>query len=339
VVRTLIAEWGFMKQHLENLLTKHINFATGTVQQASRSQNYVRDVLLNRRETDVDFPWLVDGDFLSGSYARGTKIYPLDDIDILMILDGEGFFAWKGGVRLDAVVRGGGTPGTPVGRLTNEYGGISSARVLEAFREVLGETYPASEIRKDGQAVNVWLDSYGLGLDVVPAFHIVPRDGGRELYYIPQGAGSTQWISTNPKIDARISEQLHAKHGRLLKSIVKLLKYWNTEVNAARLRPYHLEVVIWRTFDNHPGVISLEQGIRHFFDTAEGYIAGECKDITGVGEKNVDHDLDFSSRQATLASIRDCKAALTLASIQSALGMHDDAVKNWRKVFGSNFGN
>lgn len=327
-----------MKQHLESLLAKHINFAPGTVQQASRSHTYLRDVLLNRRESDGDFPWLIDGDFLSGSYARGTKIHPLDDIDIMMILDGEGFFAWKNGVRLNATVRGGGVRGTPVERMTNEYGGINSARVLEVFRDALRVVYPGSEIRKDGQAINVWLDSYGLGLDVVPAFHIVSNDGGEDLYYIPQGSGSTQWISTNPKIDARISANLHERHSKLLKSIVKLLKYWNREMNAGRLRPYHLEATIWRVFDQHPGVSTLEQGVRYFFDTAESHLAYECKDVTGIGEKNLDHDLGYEDRQATLVAVRSCKSALGMASVQSALGREDAAIQSWRSVFGNKFG-
>ena len=63
---------------LQELLDKEINLAQGRVSQGSTSHTYIRTLLANRRTTDPSFPWILDGDFLSGSYARGTKLHPLD---------------------------------------------------------------------------------------------------------------------------------------------------------------------------------------------------------------------------------------------------------------------
>src|SRR5690242_548687 len=77
----------------ENLLARYGNVSLPQISQASKSQTYIRDLLVNKSRSDASFPRFIEGDFLSGSYARGTKIFPLDDVDIMMVLDGRGLFA------------------------------------------------------------------------------------------------------------------------------------------------------------------------------------------------------------------------------------------------------
>ena len=250
---------------LEKQLSK-IGVSQAQRSQGSRSHQHVRGLLDNKWQNDPTFPWLTDGDFLSGSYARETKIHPLDDIDVMIVMDGAGLYAIRLGKILDAEVRGDGTAGNPVAEYTyGSQGLISSKTVLESFRDALKESYPNSSIRRNGQAVNVRLDTYGLGLDIVPCFHIIPRDSTRDFYFIPQGGESHEWMTTNPKIDAEICDTLEKRHGHMFKAVIRLLKHWNEVHNASRLRAYHLETVAAYVFHNHPGRIQdYPGGMRYF---------------------------------------------------------------------------
>jgi tRNA nucleotidyltransferase (CCA-adding enzyme) len=85
---------------LQELLDGEINLTQEHISQGSKSHTFIRDLLANKSEKDSEFPWLLEGDFLSGSYARGTKLHPLDDIDIMVIMDGEGLTPIDKGIRL-----------------------------------------------------------------------------------------------------------------------------------------------------------------------------------------------------------------------------------------------
>lgn len=319
----------------EKLLGK-IGVSQAQRSQGSTSHQYVRGLLDNKKENDDSFPWLTDGDFLSGSYARGTKIYPLDDIDVMVVIDGTGLYAHQNGQILDAEVRGDGIVGNPVNNLTyNIQGHISSKMVLEKFRDAIKESYPNSEIRKDGQAVNIWLDSYNMGLDIVPCFHIIPRNGGRDFYYIPQGGDNHGWMTTNPKIDAEICDTLDQRHDSKFKPVVKLLKHWNDIHNNSRLRSYHLETIAAYIFHNHPEKIqNYPAAIRYFFNNAGTYLQNTCSDMTGLGGA-VDTYLQPEARRLTLVKIEEAKK-----SVNNPLGalLPVNELAGWRKIYGNNFG-
>lgn len=321
----------------ENLLTK-IGVSAAQRSQGSTSHQYIRGLLDNKWQNDSSFPWLTDGDFLSGSYARETMIHPLDDIDVMMVIDGHGLHAISNGQVLDAEVRGDGAVGNPVNNMTfGPYGHISSKLVLEAFRDAIKESYPNSHTRKNGQAVNVWLDSYGMGIDIVPCFHIVPRDGGRDFYYIPQGGDSHQWISTNPKIDAEICDAVDLKHGKKLKAVIRILKHWNEVHNASRLQGYHLETVALNVFYNHPSQIQdHHNALKYFFDNAAPWLQKECADNTKLGGP-IDTYLTPENRRLTLVKVAEAQQIL---NTHGSLGLiaPNNLISGWRKILGNTFG-
>src|SRR5258708_5198553 len=49
---------------------------------AVRSQNHLRDILLTGQ-----FASRITKSYLSGSYARDTAVYPLDDVDIIFVIN------------------------------------------------------------------------------------------------------------------------------------------------------------------------------------------------------------------------------------------------------------
>lgn len=321
-----------METKLQEFLDKEINLAQTHVSQGSTSHTYIRNLLNNRRYTDSTFPWLVDGDFLSGSYARGTKLHPLDDIDVMLVLDGTGLIPI--GINTTHYVRGNAEgKNSPVHAHLGYDNLLNSHSVLDAFQKALAQSHADSKITKNEQAINVKLMSYNLGIDIVPCFHIKPNDvTQQDFYYIPLGNGSPGWLKTNPKIDAAISTRLHEKHNKKLKSIIKLLKYWNREKNADRIRSYHLETVAWYIFHYHPSSItSMSGGLRYFFNNARPYLENSLAEISGFGGF-VDTYLTPQDRQASLAILDRAKSSLQTMGLLTPIA-------GWKTVFGDKFGN
>lgn len=319
----------------EKLLAEKINLSASHISEGAKSQNYIRGLLTNKSLEKNNLPWITDGDFLSGSYARGTKIYPLDDIDVMMVLDGTGLFPIQNGAQLDAVVRGGGVMGSPVHQHTNESGYISSIKILDVFKKHLQASYPDSEISKDGQAVNVWLDSKKLGLDIVPCFHILPSDGSQDFYYIPYGRGSDMWKTTNPKIDQLICDHLHLRFDKKLKPVIKLIKYWNQNYNNGRLRSYHLEAIVWYVFEEHQSSITdYLSALKYFFANANNFLASPCPDPTRLGGE-IDTYLDSASRRLSMQKIVETQQSLSSAFLFN----NRLQIINLKKIFGNDFGN
>jgi len=321
-----------IESKLQEFLDREINLNQGHISQGSKSHTYIRDLLANKHITDSSFPWLVEGDFLSGSYARGTKLHPLDDIDVMIVLDGAGLIPV--GLNATHYVRGNSEGiNSPVHNHLGLDNLLNSHSVLEAFQKALAQSHSDSTIKKNGQAINVKLKSYNLGIDIVPCFHIKPFDATqKDFYYIPIGNGNPGWLKTNPQIDEAISKMLHEKHNKKLKSVIKLLKYWNREKNADRIRSYHLETIAWYVFHNHTSSItSISEGIRYFFNNARPYLENQLNEATGFGGF-VDSYMLPQDRQLSLAAFDRAKAAIQSAGLLAPLS-------GWKILFGDNFGN
>jgi hypothetical protein len=322
-----------IETELQEFLDKEINLDQARISQGSRSHTYIRDLLVNKRITDPTFPWLLDGDFLSGSYGRGTKLHPLDDIDVMIVLDGTGLIPV--GLNTTHYVRGNAeNKKSPVHNHLGSDTLLNSHSVLEAFHKALAQSHSNSTIKKNGQAINVKLDSYNLGIDIVPCFHIKPLDATqKEFYYIPLGNGNPGWLKTNPKIDADISTTLHNRHNKKLKSIIKLLKYWNREKNADRIKSYHLEAIAWYVFHNSPSTISaISQGIRYFFNNGRSYLESQLYEPTGFGGI-VDTYMTPEDRQASLVTFDRARTAL------NSMGLITANTQSWKAILGDKFGN
>ncbi len=321
----------------DDFLSKEINISEAQRAQGSTSHLYLRGLLANKSETDSTFPVLLDGDFLSGSYARGTKTHPLDDIDVMMVLDGSGLVVVEKGVYPNVDVRDGDLDLNPLIQHLNSDRHLGSKTVLQLFQTVLNESYPNSAVSRDGQAINVWLEAYQMGIDVVPCFHIIPRDGSQDYYYIPNGT-SDDWMRTNPKLDKAISDRLHVKHNRRLKGLVKLLKYWNAEKNSSRLKPYHLETMVWHIFEGHPNAVtSYREALKYFFKNATQQLVNDCPDVTKMGGP-VDKYLSAENRQKTIENISAINQKLSPLGGLLPIPIEVE-LSAWRYVFGDSFNN
>lgn len=346
------AKAGTVANAFEKFLDKEINISKWTRSLASISQNHLREFLSTECRRDPTFPRLLsnaDKDFLGGSFARHTKTWPLDDIDVYLPLDGLGLFYTQNGFRLPYTVVSDVSDGVlrrnPL--LTPRWMNgpfISSAKLINEFASVLRRHYPKeTDVHPNGEAVSVRMSQGatkpgdGLGYDVVPCFLLKPDNPDEwPFYLIPDG--SNGWLRTNPRIDARISDKLHADNSKVYRKVVKLIEYWNSTWLNGTLGSYYIELTVARAFlernDGGECIRSISFGVALGFWAVDQAVqrGNQIAWIPNAppvepGELNILQRLLLSSTAAEARSAWQLEQA----------GRTIDAILTWGKVFGSSF--
>jgi hypothetical protein len=331
---------------LDDFLEKEINISKALRTKASESQNHLRDFLCSEASRDSDFPAILsnaDSDFLGGSFARHTKNWPLDDIDVYLPLEGWNLAYLSGGRRLPYVVRSDCPRSFNPLLLPRWMDGIyvSSARVVSEFAKVLRRHYPAgTKVSPNGTCVTVRMthgetqDSDGLGYDVVPCFSLKPDDPNElEFYLMPDGGGG--WMKTNPKLDTEISDILQDFHGKFYRKVVKLIKYWNQVQFDAAFSSYYTEFAICQVFlackTANQFIDSVSQGLALGFEALwTAYKSGDQTSwIVGAPAIRRPYLTDLQVKKLDLGQSR---AALAWEYEQAGRG--EDALRHWSLVFG-----
>lgn len=198
---------------------------------AQRSHNYLRDVL---RTGNMDERIL--GCYLSGSYSRHTAIAPLDDVDIIVLID----------------------PAKWPSRFFYRF--PSPLAVLETFERAIRYRYPTSAIRGQRRSIGLLLQK--MDLDVVPA---IPESPESDTIWIPD-AEQGEWLVSSPKVHKDAATQVNKARGELFIPLVKLLKHWNSRLpDSTRLKSFAIETLAVRIF-REVRFDCLAEGALLFFD-------------------------------------------------------------------------
>jgi len=247
----------------------------------------------------------VPSSFLSGSYARYTKIFPLKDIDVIMVRNRE-----------------------RVG-LTSDGSGVPAVQALNEVVEAVRRAYPSSAtITKQARSVNVQLSGRDFGFDLIPAWLRRP-DG----YWIPD-AESASWLPTDPDAHARFMTQANERCGGKLKPVIKMLKHWSRN-NYDLLGSFHLELLCARAFESWelPNYqIGMATSLVYLRDHASEQMVDPI-----YGISRVDKALS-TAEQVKLANriIGDASNALDTLTMENG-GRHSDAIEKWKYIFVNGF--
>ena len=215
-------------------LLKEIEPSRAKTEGAQRSHAFFRDLLRTGQ-----FANRVVDDHLSGSYPRETAIHPLEDVDIIFVIDPN---HWQ----------------TSFATLIGSQPDPDA--VLGSFQQAIRYRYPESSVAMQRRSVG--LRMYHLHIDVVPA---IAHESKRDHIWIPDRR-ECEWIVTGPKVHARHASAANEKHGGRFKPLVKLLKYWNRGLpSTAQLRYFTIETIATRIFSVYR-LDSLEDGLLKFFD-------------------------------------------------------------------------
>lgn len=207
---------------------------------ARRSHNYLRDILdqgnMVRKVVDS---------YLSGSYPRDTAIRPLDDVDIIFVINPD---AW---------------PKNGFGFLFSEH--PDPEAVLKTFMKAIRYRYEDSSLRIQNRSVRLKLNH--LNIDVVPAIDLGKNNG----HILIPDREEDDWIVTAPKKHSEIASAINQRQEGRFKLLVKLLKFWNVNLPAtAHIKSFAIETIACRVFQKIR-LSSVEEGLLLFFDFIAGF--------------------------------------------------------------------
>ena len=237
--------------------------------------------------------------FLSGSFARKTAIRPLNDIDIVAVLD------------------------------PAHHGGVDK-RPLACLRElqgVLDRLYPNKEHPiLQGRSVHIDFAGTGIGFDVVPAFL---DDAESDVYLIADRARD-RWLRTNPKRHAALSTEANERAGKKLKPLTKAVKRWRMDARCPA-RSFHLEVLAWGVLTSPP--TSWVGGLATLFEGLADGVLHLCPDPAGLGP-DLNEGLDRGVARAQLKEA----ARLARAAADAAAEKRDPAAHYYlRRLLGEDY--
>jgi len=302
---------------------------------ARKSRDNLCSELKALSDKKVDFPRLTGSCQSFGSFSRRTKIRPLDDIDLLVILNGRDTRETSTSTAYQywLYLKSGDAPLAP---FNDGHGYVSSIKVLNRIRDRLRDVsdYYKADIKRNQETVRLELLSYDWVYDIVPAVGIVDSNGNTLYYLIPDGKG--EWKRTDPRRDQKITTDINNQHSGEFLPVVRLLKYWNKRTTKPVLQPYYFETLVNQVFDYGTKITSYQAAVKYFFDTSWIYLDSSCADPKGLGP-NLDADVSADTKRSVKSGMSDAAKHAGYAITYEAQNNHKDAISWWRQVFGPKF--
>ena len=330
-------------------LNNTVNISKEDSDNAKKSRNFLLGQIQNLS---------CNGDFLSlatqynsffGSFARKTKIQPLDDIDIIIGLSGclqiEGY-EWNNitlkvkddcsdKLILNASDKFTQYWGTPIYHLNSNK---VKNKLVSALQNI--SQYEKSEIHARGEAVTLKLKAYSWNFDIVPAFYC--SGNGSPYYLIPNGYG--KWKKTNPKIEQERVSRLNLQFNNQVLSTIRLVKYWNRRGQMPNITSYVLETMVLDYFTqaNHSVYNNgtyYDYPDMHFRDSLH-YISNHIM-YTVQDSKGIQGDINTltyeqKSKIQTRAN-NDYNKACSAVRAETQENNNQKSITIWRDIFGDNF--
>jgi len=299
-----------------------------------------RDFLLGQlkmiAQGDSQFPQMLGRYIPFGSFARGTKTRPLNDIDLLIPLSGVGTRADSSTVTSYEYWLKITDSTAPLAIFPDGQGYVNSTKVLNKIKSSLSKVtyYQKAEIRKTMQAVTLNLSSYPWVFDIVPAVGVTDGNNGTAHYLIPDGTGD--WIRTDPRVDDKNTTRVSTQHAGKFLPTMRLLKYWNNRTHKPRLSSYYFETLALKVFDNAKKITDYPQAVKYFFDMCPIYLTSSCLDPKYLGP-NLDANVSYETKQKVSAALSEAAQFASYALMYEQQSNQKDAIYWWGRVFGSSF--
>ncbi|MBB1268480.1 nucleotidyltransferase [Shewanella sp. SR44-3] len=299
---------------------------------ARASRNFLKGNVIGL--TDF-FPLYSDKNIDFGSFARRTKIKPLDDIDMIITLSANGC-TWEesfdGTVYLN-------TPSDSPEYKDYRHDGtyrLNSRKVINRFVSKLSSLnhYERADLHRNQNAATLKLTSYDWNFDIVPAFFTTEDSAGKTYYIIPDGKGN--WMKTDPRLDRqRVTDINQLCNGHVLNAI-RAIKYWQRRSTMPSMSSYLLESMVLNHFEAKGEATEfIDINVINILGYIKNNIWSSVDDPKGIqGNLNTltyDDKLKISQKAET-----DFNTALAAREFEKA-GDHETAISEWRKVFGTEF--
>lgn len=239
--------------------------------------------------------------FLTGSFARGTAIQPLKDIDLFAVLD------------------------------PNRYGSLRHRAPVEALGLVHGALRKAYRLSREpvpqDHTVRIDFNSTSTRFEVVPALR---RPGGG--YYIPQKA-TEKWIASDPDRHLEVTRDANRRTNGMAATLVKMVKHFKGQKSEAKIASFHLEMMVCELVRLQPA--DYAPGLRDLLAALAGRVMRPFADPAGIGP-DIDERLSPADRTRLAAVFRaaaeEAGQAITLEGSD-----REGAHWLWRKLLGDRY--
>lgn len=319
-----------------HFLVNTVNLAPLRVKTARNS----RDAMFARINSLQGFlPLAKNSHMQFGSFARGTKIRPIDDIDLIICLSGEGLIECRSNNWADYKIKL-----TDTTSIFKKYCDISyfytstyylnSNKIKNAFKTALSALHDCSkaELHSRGEAITLKFTSYEWNFDIVPAFYVVDGD----YYLIPNGTGG--WKKTNPKIDRDRVKVINSKCDGNALSLVRLTKYWNRRQTMATMPSYLLEAMVLNYCESNAISNYIDIAFRNFLDYLFTHVDKPVYDPKGI-QGNINTLNIQQQRSISQRAYADYLKAKSAIEAEVSEQNQAKAIGKWREIFGGEFPN
>ncbi|QHV95620.1 nucleotidyltransferase [Spirosoma endbachense] len=314
-----------------------VNLDADETKTAYKSRDWLLDEQINALPGRYsDFPLLAPAYHLNyGSFARKTKIRPLNDIDMMIGLHGEGSTYLDYGDRVEITINPNAQRLT--GLCHDDTSLLNSRKVMNKFKAGLSKVhqYKSAEIKYTQQAAVLNLSSYNWSFDIVPCFMTAEDESGRTYYLIPDGKG--HWMKTDPRIDKELTTSVNQQHSGYVLNVLRLLKFWTKRPIITTIPSYLLETIVLKYYEakytettRYPDV-----EIPYLLDHIADVIRWDVEDPKGI-QGNINRLEQETRNRISAVTTRYAEYARE-ARQHETNGDHKASIKAWQDVFGPSF--
>lgn len=275
-----------------------------------------------------------------GSFARSTKIRPLDDIDLMVCLSACGGHYTE--ITRNTLYTIKMQDGLEIyDELKDDDGNLNSRKLINRIIKGLSSLrdYQKAEIKRNQEAATLQLKSYEWNFDIVPCFY-----ANDDFYLIPDGKGN--WKKTDPRIDDQRMNRAKAivsqwnSNAKDLQTFIRLMKYWKRENWADVVGSYMFEQMVLTFVESHGLKSDWQSNVQDCLLSFSQQILGTVNDPKRMqGDLNT---LDYDSRRRySQIANSDYNTSRTAIIEEATANMlqrtHERAISLWNDVFGEGF--
>jgi len=315
----------------DDFLKNTVNLDSTRTATARTSRDNLKDQIAKFKNF---FPLYSQKNIDFGSFARKTKIRPLDDIDMIFTLSANGCTwqeSYDGVVYINTPTD---SPEYSDYRHENSYR-LNSRKVINEFIRNLSSLnhYSKAELHRNQNTATLKLTSYDWNFDIVPAFFTTEDSAGNTYYIIPDGNGD--WMKTDPRLDRqRVTEINQLRNGNVLNAI-RAIKYWQRRATMPSIQSYLIENLVLNYFEKNEGSSYIDINVKNIFLYISTAIFDSVNDPKGI-----QGDLNKLSTEDMIKISEKASSDYTTASSAREFENNADqekAIAEWHKIFGSDF--